>query len=167
MPLGDGVTRLRASSDRLREREFFTCTVPELDLLEALGDPLGDTVFDDGPPRLFWDFEFPCGLAVGLQFDQLTQRLTGHLDAAEVEHALRHLDLEPSDLWLLEEALPQRFLAQAARPDRRWAVATAGGHGPARIAARGLVRRDADCLVAELNQGHDGPYQVVEEPGHR
>ncbi|MCB1249949.1 MAG: hypothetical protein KDB36_11105, partial [Acidimicrobiales bacterium] len=65
--------------DRLIERELFAGTVNEVDLLAALGAPSGESVpaLGAGHPTFFWDLTYGCGLVMGLQFDQLTQRLTG------------------------------------------------------------------------------------------
>ena len=135
--------------DRLIERELFAGTVNEVDLLAALGAPSGESVpaLGAGHPTFFWDLTYGCGLVMGLQFDQLTQRLTGFLDAPDVEHALRHLGVPMTDRWLLEASDPDLFRAVASPTDARCGVA-AIVDGRRRTLAEGLTERDARCRCA-------------------
>ncbi len=132
--------------DLLIERELFAGTVSEVDLLAALGAPSGESVpaLGAGHPTFFWDLTYGCGLVMGLQFDQLTQRLSGFLDAPDVDHALRHLGVPMADRWLLEESDPDLFRAVAPPTDARCGVA-AIVDGRRRTVAEGLTERDARC----------------------
>jgi hypothetical protein len=89
-------------------------------------------------------------MAMALEFDQLTQRLTAHLDASEVEHALRHLAIEPKDLWLLEQQVPDKFASQAPPPDRSFELWTSEATGGRTLVAAGLTQRDAQCWLEEI-----------------
>ena len=158
------VTRLRGFSSRLLEREFFACSVSELEILQAVGEPSSDTSFTDKPPQLVWDLEWPCGLTASLLFDQLTQRLTGHLDRPEVEHAFRHLDIDPDDVWLLEHEVPTKFASQCEPPNRVFELWRQDDNGNKVIVKGGLTESDANCWRDELERkGHKQTYWVQRE----
>ena len=147
-------TRLKAfPRHRLLGQELFACPANEVDLLTVLGSPTAEyqPLIGEGTPVLFWDLEWPCGLVMGLQFDQLDQRLSGFLDQPEVAHALRHLRLEPHELWILERDEPTRFVQVCPDPpDRTAQVWRISGDGASEEIAVGVTRRDAGCLVDEL-----------------
>ncbi|MBI2704115.1 MAG: hypothetical protein HYX32_02315 [Actinobacteria bacterium] len=147
------VTRLRGTSGRLHEREYFVCTVREVELLQAVGEPSSDNALSEGPPKLVWDLEWPCGLTASLQLDQLTQRLTGYLDRSEVAHVFRHLEIEPEDLWLLEQELPAKYAAQSAGDDRSFELWQQEGNDSNVIVKGGLTEGDASCWRDELERG--------------
>lgn len=158
------VTRLRGTSGRLLEREFFVCTCSELQVLQAVGEPSSDNAFSDGPPQLVWDLEWPCGLTASLLFDQLTQRLTGYLDRPEVEHVFRHLEIEPSDVWLLERELPAKFAAQSQGGERGFELWRQDDNGVKALVKGGLTEGDATCWADEFERrGHKQRYWVQHE----
>ncbi len=146
------VARLRVSSDRLLERELFVCTVSELDLLEVLGEPSSSSVSAAGPAHLVWHLEWPCGLTASIELDQLTQRLTGHLDRPEVQHAFRHLRIEPKDIWLLQTEVPHKFAAQCEAPDPSYELWCQDENGVRTLLEGGLTEGDADCWCDELQR---------------
>lgn len=159
--MSDDVNRLREPSSRLLERELFVCSASELVLLQRLGDPSSGDAFATGPPRLVWDLEWPCGLVASLEFDQLSQRLTGHLDRPEVEHAFRHLGIEPLDLWLLETEVPTKFAAQCAPPEKSFELWRQDEHGSKAMVRQGLTEGDATCWRDQLESGgHKQHYWV-------
>jgi len=147
-------TRLKAfPRHRLLAQELFACPANEVDLLTVLGSPTAEyqPSIGEGTPVLFWDIEWPCGLVMGLQFDQLDQRLSGFLDQPEVAHALRHLQLDPDELWILERDEPTRFGQVCPDPpDRTAQVWRVTADGTEEEVAFGVTGRDADCLVDEL-----------------
>ena len=149
----------------LIERELFAGTASEVDLLAVLGDPSGENVpaLGAGRPLFFWDLSYPCGLVMGLQFDQIDQRLTGFLDAPDVDHALRHLGIGVQDVWRLEEEEPDRFAAVCDAVPRTFAVARAGD--PGAVVAEGLTERDARCRCDEAAAAGDAALVLVAGAG--
>jgi hypothetical protein len=157
---------------RLLAQELFACPANEVDLIVALGEPTAEyqPSLGEGTPILFWDLEWPCGLVTGLQFDPLAERVSGFLDQPEVSHALRHLGLEPAELWILERDEPTRFTQVCPDPPIRsahlWRV---DGDLDVEVAA-GLTQREAECLADGLAAAEPGErYQVREGalPEHR
>jgi hypothetical protein len=152
MPEPDGVTKLRAfPRSRLIERELFACSVSEVDLLEALGSPSAESQpgLGEGRPYLYWDLVWPCGIVMGLQFDQLEQRLVGFLDEPEVEHALWHIGIKPEQLWTLERDDPDRFAVVCDPAVREFELWVNSGGDEVRVLT-GLTRREAECRRATL-----------------
>lgn len=150
MPEPDGVTKLRAfPRSRLIERELFACNVSEVDLLEALGSPSAESQpgLGEGRPYLYWDLVWPCGIVMGLQFDQLEQRLIGFLDEPEVEHALWHIGIKPEQLWTLERDDPERFAVVCDPAVREFELWVDSGGEEVRVLT-GLTRREAECRRA-------------------
>ena len=138
---------------RLIGHELLRCGTNELHLLERLGPPTAQTDPRRHEPRFFWDLEWECGLLTSVAFNQLTQVLTLHLDDAEIDHALRHLDIEPRDLWLWERAEPDRFAEVVRRPPpRTWAVWRIEAEGGRATEQTILTERDARCLAASLTE---------------
>ncbi|MEZ5142097.1 MAG: hypothetical protein R2726_06185 [Acidimicrobiales bacterium] len=162
------VTRLPAfPRHRLLGQELFACPANEVDLLTVLGEPTAEyqPSLGEGTPILFWDLEWSCGLVMGLQFDQLAQRLSGFLDQPEVAHALRHLQLDPPELWILERDEPTRFRQVCPEPPLRtahlWRVVPDDDDVDV---ADGLTPRDAECLAGELAADTGEGYEVREGP---
>lgn len=150
---------------RVIERELFTCRAGEMGLIEALGPPTSevDPPLGQGNPRMFWDVELPCGLIMGLHFDRITEVLTGHLDLPEVDHALRHLNLEPRQLWTLEQVEPDMFAASCDPVEhhfRLWET-TDEDDEPLLVAAH-LTNRDAACQLSVLQRDRRGPKRWIE-----
>jgi hypothetical protein len=138
----------------LLEDPVLTGRVSELALLERLGAPTADTDESDlHDPRQFWDLEWPCGLVMALEYHQLTEELVVRLDALDVDHALRHLDLEFElrDVERTQEDQRDRFDRHLPRPaDRMWRVLRRGDDDSIQVLARNLTERDARCRAAEL-----------------
>lgn len=145
---------------RLLAQELFACPANEVDLIVALGDPTAEyqPSLGEGTPILFWDLEWPCGLVTGLQFDPLAERVSGFLDQPEVSHALRHLGLDPDELWILERDEPTRFIQVCPDPPIRSAHLWRVDDGLEVEVAAGLTEREAGCMADEL---------VAVEPGAR
>ena len=163
--MADEITRLRGFSGRLLERELFVCSASELEILQAVGEPSSDSSFTDKPPQLVWDLEWPCGLTASLLFDQLTQRLTGHLDRPEVEHTFRHLEIDPEDPWLLEREYPDRFAAQCEPPDRSFELWRQDDDGTKVRIGAGRTEGDVNCWRDELERRGDKPRYWVQHAG--
>jgi len=145
--------------------ELCRCRVPELDLLVKLGSPTEQTAPFDSEPVFFWDLRWACGLVASLAFHQLTDELTIHLDAPELDHALRHLGIDPSDVWLWQYAEPEAFAAAIPDPpDRNWSVwkqAESDG-GRQMCLASAITERDARCWTAELDGAPGGARHWAE-----
>lgn len=144
--------RLRAfPRHRLIGHELLRCRASELALLERLGPPTAEADPGHHEPRFFWDLEWGCGLLTSVALDQLSEELTLHLDQPEVEHALRHLDLAPTERWTWEEAEPDRFARAVRRlPERTWSVWQVLPGDLRLCVARDLTERDARCLAGDL-----------------
>jgi len=149
---------------RVIERELFTCRAGEMGLIEALGAPTSevDPPLGAGNPRMFWDVELSCGLVMGLHFDRITEVLTGHLDLPEVGHSLRHLNLVPQQLWLLEKAEPEVFAASCAPVDHHFRLWESTTDDEPLLLAAHLSHRDAECLLASLQRDPRGPKRWIE-----
>ena len=94
--MAEEVRRLSAfPRNDLLEEPAVTGRVSELELHEHLGPPTTESPSDSfEDPRQFWDLEWPCGLVMGIEYHQLTEELVMHLDAPDIEHALRHVGVE-------------------------------------------------------------------------
>lgn len=139
---------------RLVEEPLFEGSTAELTLLEQLGPPTAESDAAFGDPRFFWDLEFPCGLIVAVEFHPLDEHISVHLDADDVDHALRHLGAPIGDLTLLAERDPHRYRELVPEPCERtaslWRV---DADGSETLLATGLTRRDAECRRADPPDG--------------
>jgi hypothetical protein len=141
--------------------ELLRCRASELDLLAALGEPTGHTDPHTTDPRFFWDLAWPCGLVTAVALDQLTERLTLHLDQADVDHALRHLGIEPHDMWRWDVDAPAAFAAAVPNPPSQdWVLWRQGDDGNRAVVAFGLTERDARCRLAALEDAEVPHHQV-------
>ena len=156
---------------RLIGHELLRCHASELRLLERLGPPTSESDPRRHEPRFFWDLEWDCGLLTSLALHQLAEELTVHLDQPEVDHALRHLGLDPAERWVWEEAEPERFAAAVRRlPPRTWGVWQVLPGGLRLQVATGTTERAAWCLAADLEAAaaeadEDVTYLVVDAAG--
>ncbi|MCX7621840.1 MAG: hypothetical protein N2037_13465 [Acidimicrobiales bacterium] len=164
MPEPERVTKLRAfPRSRLIERELFACTVSEVDLLEALGAPSAESQpgLGEGHPNLYWDLVWSCGMVMGLQFDQLEQRLVGFLDEPEVEHALWHIGIKPDQLWVLERDDPEHFAVVCDPVARNYELWLGAEGEEVRLLTR-LTKREAECRRSwYAERATDGRTYVV------
>jgi hypothetical protein len=136
----------------LLEEPAVTGRVSELELHEQLGPPTTESAsdaFDD--PRQFWDLEWPCGLVMGIEYHQLTEQLIMHLDAPDIEHALRHLGVELRAMEPSFDLKRDRFDRLNPRPiGGLWSIAADHGDTPRTWVARNLTERDARCRCTDL-----------------
>jgi hypothetical protein len=150
------------------DEPVLTGRVSELALIERLGPPTANRDESDlRNPRQFWDLEWPCGLVMGIEYHQLTEELVLHLDELDVDHALRHLDLD-LDLRDVERELDQqrdRFDRHLPRPvEQAWRVLRRGDDDSAQVVARNLTERDASCRVDELETSDQKHAYWVDTP---
>lgn len=138
---------------RVVARELFACRASELSLWQALGPPTSEVnpPLGKGTPQMFWDVEFPCGMVMGLHFDCISERLVAHLDLPEVAHALRHLGLRPTEVWLLEEAEPDVFAQLAPQVSHSFSLWEQESGGEPELLAANVTDRDAHCQLEELD----------------
>ncbi len=143
---------------RLLDEELVRGRARELDLLAAFGAPSQETAASEPDPTFFWDLEWPCGLVMGIVFEQLTEALVLRLDEPEIDHALRHLGVEVRDVWTFEQQDPVAFAALGEGTDERWAVWREDRNQLKERVVGALVRRDASCQADELGAA---------DPAHR
>jgi hypothetical protein len=136
----------------LLEEPALTGRVSELELHEQLGPPTTESAsdaFED--PRQFWDLAWPCGLVMGIEYHQLTEELIMHLDAPEVDHAVRHLGVELRNMEPTFESKRDRFDRLNPRPvDGLWSISATQADGEKVWVVRNLAERDARCRCVEL-----------------
>ena len=133
--------------------ELLRCRASELGLLQRLGSPTAESDPRRHEPRFFWDLAWDCGLLTSVAFHQLGEELSLHLDQPEVDHALRHLGLDPDERWLWEEAEPARFAAAVRRlPARTWGVWQVLPGGLRLQVGAGITERAAWCLAGDLEE---------------
>jgi hypothetical protein len=139
---------------RLIPHELLRCRLRELDLLTSVGPATAASDPHSADPRFFWDLEWPCGLVVSVELHQIEEQALVFLDRPELEHALRHLGVDPVAPWVWEEDDPGAFaLAVPRRPARAWSVWARDDDGDERCLASQLTERDAHCWVGELQRG--------------
>lgn len=138
--------------DDLLDEPVLTGRVSELELHEHLGPPTTESEadsFDD--PRQFWDLAWPCGLVMAIEYHQLSEELVMHLDAADVDHALRHVGVELRGLEPTFDRKRDRFDRLNPRPvGGLWSIIAEQADGDRVCVARNLTERDARCRCVEL-----------------
>ena len=151
--MAEEVRRLSAfPRNDLLEEPAVRGRVSELELHEQLGPPTTESAsdaFDD--PRQFWDLAWPCGLVMGIEYHQLTEDLIMHLDALDIEHALRHLGVELRGMEPSFDLKRDRFDRLNPHPiGGLWSIAVDQDGVPRAWIARNLTERDARCRCADL-----------------
>jgi hypothetical protein len=152
----------------LLEEPVLTARVSELALLERLGPPTASRDETDlSDPRQFWDLEWACGLVMAIEYHQLTEELVMHLDALDIDHALRHLDLdlELRDVERTLDDTRDRFDRHLPRPpEHMWRVLRRGDDDSIQVTARNLTERDARCRCVDLEDA-DQRHAYWVDPG--
>jgi hypothetical protein len=147
--MAEEVRRLTAfPRNELLDEPVLAGKVSELELFERLGPPTAEresAAFED--PRQFWDLEWSCGLVMAIEYHQLTEQFLLYLDSIDVDHALRHLEIE---VRALEDETRDRFdRVESTVRTGTWAVVVVVD-GERRVLARNLTERDAACRAREL-----------------
>jgi hypothetical protein len=146
--MSEQVRRLAAfpRNDLLPE-PAITGKVGELELLERFGPPTAvrdEAAFDD--PRQFWDLQWSCGLIMAIEYHQLSEEIIIHLDAPDIEHALRHLGVELRNMEQSFDLKRDRFDRLNPRPvEGLWCVVAESSAGERTVVSRNITQRDAAC----------------------
>lgn len=131
----------------------------------------GPPHYAPGGPRHFptWGLRTACGLELEVQLDVARAMALLHTELRELEHALRHLDVDDRIVWRMDsdrEAFERALEEYHPVAWGRWTVALRGPTGAlepvARCLSPGDARCRADALVAEGQ-----PALVEEEPTSR
>jgi len=153
--------------NELLDEPVLTGKASELELLERLGPPTAErdgAAFEDA--RRFWDLEWPCGLIMGIEYDQLTEELVMHLDSHDLDHALRHLGVEIRDSGQSFDEKRDRFDRLNPRPVAgTWSLWSEDRDGERLVIARNLSERDATCRRAAVESSDPaGSYGIEQAP---
>ena len=153
--------------NELLDEPVLTGKASELELLERLGPPTAErqgAAFDDA--RQFWDLEWPCGLVMGIEYDQVTEQFVMHLDSYDLDHALRHLAVQLRDSDESFDEKRDRFDRLNPRPVAgTWSVVSEDPDGQRSVVARNLSERDATCRRDGLESNDPrGTYHIQQAP---
>jgi len=126
----------------------------------------GPAHYAEGGPRSLpaWGFVLPCGLLIEVQLDAEREQGLLHAELRELEHAVRHLQIEDRIVWRMDEdkqAFERALEEYHPVSWGRWTVARHTEAGDIEAVRRCLSPQDAQCQAQALKE--EGHRALVEE----